>query len=272
MADLDLARRVCGSDVHVWVINLEASPSRVRELSSTLSSDEKERASSFKFEHLTRRFCVCRGLLRAFLGAYLATAPRDIEFSYGKCGKPFVAGVDSFQFNLAHSEDMAVYAFACGCDLGIDIERVRDIQDIAGIARHFFCPEEVADLNCVGARERLESFFACWTRKEAYIKATGEGLSASLDCFRVALQPRETACFVHINGSTSDAELWSLHSFRPNEEYIGALAFRDRRKLRFFERQPLEDVLTNMADFPSLLATAEIDAERSNFGVAQSSI
>jgi 4'-phosphopantetheinyl transferase len=252
MADLDLARRICGPDVHVWVVNLEASPSCVRELWSTLSSDEKDRATSFKFEHLTSRFCVCRGLLRAFLGAYLATAPRDIELSYGKSGKPFLAGVDSFQFNLAHSEEMAVYAFAWGCEVGVDIERVRDIQDIAGIARHFFCPEEVADLNSVGARERLESFFACWTRKEAYIKATGEGLSASLDSFRVALQPRETPCFVHINGSTSDAGLWSLHGFRPNHEYIGALAFQDRRNLRFFDRQPLEDVFTKIAgpDFP----------------------
>jgi 4'-phosphopantetheinyl transferase len=252
MADLDLARRLCGSDVHVWVINLEASPSCVRELSSTLSSDEKDRAANFNFEHLTTRFCVGRGLLRAFLGAYLATAPRDIEFLYGRCGKPFVAGVDAFQFNVAHSENMAVYAFAWGCELGVDIERVRDLQDIAGIARHFFCPEEVADLNCVSARERRDSFFACWTRKEAYIKATGEGLSASLDSFRVALQPRETPCFVHINGSTSDAGLWSLHSFRPNEEHIGALAFQDRRNLRFFERQPLEHVFAKMGegDFP----------------------
>jgi 4'-phosphopantetheinyl transferase len=247
MADLDLARRLCGSDVHVWVIDLEASQSCVRKLSSTLSSDEMDRATSFTFEHLTTRFCVCRGLLRAFVGTYLGTAPRDIEFLYGRCGKPFVAGADAFQFNLAHSENMAVYAFACGCDLGIDIERVRDIQDIAGIARHFFCPEEVADLTSVSARERLESFFACWTRKEAYIKATGEGLSASLDSFRVALQPWESPCFVHINGSTSDAGLWSLHSFRPNEEHIGALAFQDRRKLRFFERQPVENVLTKIA-------------------------
>src|SRR5436305_1632681 len=171
MADLDLARRVCGSDVHVWVINLEASRPCVRELSSTLSSDEKARAASFKFEHLTTRYCVSRGLLRAFLGAYLATFPRNIEFSYGTCGKPCVAGLDRLRFNLAHSGDMAVYAFASDCDVGVDIERIRHIEDVDAIARHFFCSEEVADLNHIGLPERLDSFFACWTRKEAYIKA-----------------------------------------------------------------------------------------------------
>jgi 4'-phosphopantetheinyl transferase len=246
MADLDFAKRICGSDVHLWVVDLQASPPRVRELASTLSAEEKDRASSFKFEHLATRFRMCRGLLRVFLAAYLRTAPRDIEFSYGKCGKPFVAGLENFHFNLAHSEEMAVYAFAWGCDLGVDIERIRDIQDIRAIARHFFCPEEVADLNSVDAGERLEAFFACWTRKEAYIKATGEGLSASLDSFRVALQPREPPSFVHINGSVLDAELWSLHSFRPNEGQIGAVAFPDKRKLRFSERQPIEGVLTKI--------------------------
>jgi 4'-phosphopantetheinyl transferase len=247
MADLDFAKRICGADVHVWVVDLEASPPSVRELASTLSSDEKDRATSFKFEHLATRFRVCRGLLRTFLAAYLRTAPNDIEFLYGKCGKPFVAGVENFHFNLAHSEEMAVYAFAWGCDLGVDIERIRDIRDIGAIARHFFCPEEVADLSSVNAGERLEAFFACWTRKEAYIKATGEGLSASLDSFRVALQPREPPSFVHINGSVLEADLWSLHSFRPNEDQIGALAVPDRRKLRFSERQPVDDLLIKIA-------------------------
>jgi 4'-phosphopantetheinyl transferase len=248
IADLDLAQRLCGFDVHVWVVNLNTSKRCLRQLSSTLSPDERNRADSFAFEHLRRRFSASRGLLRTFLEMYLAIPPRAIEFSYGKYGKPSLAGLDRFQFNVAHSEDMAVYAFALGCKLGVDIERIRDMTDTRAIARHFFSPEEAADLESVELPKRLESFFACWTRKEAYIKATGKGLSAPLRAFRVALRPSETPSFVHIHGDTSEAKFWSLYSLRPNDNYIGALAFRDIRTLRLSSYQPLECILAKMAN------------------------
>jgi 4'-phosphopantetheinyl transferase len=247
IADLDLAQRLCGFDVHVWVVNLDTSDIWLRELSSTLSPDERDRADSFAFEHLRKRFSASRGLLRTFLGMYLAISPRAVEFSYGKYGKPSLAGLDRFQFNVAHSEDMAVYAFALGCELGVDIERIRHITDTGAIARHFFSCEEAADLESVEFPKRLDSFFACWTRKEAYIKATGEGLSAPLQAFRVALRPSETPSFMHMHGNTSEAQFWSLHSLRPNDSYIGALAFRDRRNLRLSSYQPLEYILEKMA-------------------------
>jgi 4'-phosphopantetheinyl transferase len=252
MADLHLAQRLYGPDVHVWAVNLDASPSSLRELSATLSLDEKERAESFRFEHLKQRFCASRGLLRLFLGAYLATPPRNIEFLYGRYGKPSVAG-GGFQFNVAHSENVTIYAFAFGCDLGIDVERIRSMEDMGAIARHFFCSEEAADLESIRPRKRLDAFFACWTRKEAYIKATGEGLSASLDAFRVTLRPSEYPSFVHIDGSASEAQSWSLYSLRPNEGYIGALAFRGKRNVRVSRYQPLDYVLTKMANPDSLL-------------------
>ncbi|MGI9073374.1 MAG: 4'-phosphopantetheinyl transferase family protein [Bryobacteraceae bacterium] len=249
--DLDLAQRLCGSDVHVWVVSSHASLLSVEELATTLSSDEKDRSESFRFEHLKRRFCISRGLLRFFLGAYLATPPQEIKFAYGRYGKPSVAGVEGFQFNVAHSENVTIYAFAFGCALGIDVEQIRNMEDIDGIARHFFCSEEAADLNSIELPERLDAFFACWTRKEAYIKATGEGLSASLDTFRVALRPSEAPSFVHIDDSASEAQSWSLYSLRPVDGYVGALAFRGKRNLRLSSCQPLEDVLAKIlnADF-----------------------
>mgnify|MGYP001265017662 CR=1 FL=1 len=281
MRDLDRAQRLCGSDVHVWVVNTETSAACIRELSSTLSRDEKDRADSFKFDYLQRRFCVTRGLLRFFLGTYLATPPHEVEFSYGKRGKPFVAAPNEFQFNLAHCDDLTVYGFAFGCELGIDVERIRDIEDIGAISRHFFCNEEAADLERVEFPKRLDSFFACWTRKEAYIKATGEGLSASLDSFRVAFRPNETPRFMHIGNSASEARLWSLYNMSPRDGYAGALAFRSMRSLRVCPAQPLEQLLRQMADPNSfvdrslvgcsvsepLLATAEVDTEASNFGI-----
>jgi 4'-phosphopantetheinyl transferase len=246
MADLDLAQRLCGLDVHVWVVSLDTSALCLRELSSTLSEDERNRAGSFAFEHLRTRFSVSRGLLRTFLGMYLAISPRMIEFSYGRYGKPSLPGLDRFQFNLAHSDDLAVYAFALDCKLGVDVERIRNMTDIGAVARRFFSAEEAADLESVELPHRLDSFFACWTRKEAYIKATGEGLSAPLHAFRVALRPTEVPSFLHIDGNTSEAQSWSLYSLRPNEGYIGALAFRGRRNLRLSSCQPSQYVLANV--------------------------
>jgi 4'-phosphopantetheinyl transferase len=245
--DLHLAQRLCGADVHVWVVRSEASPSSVQGLSATLSPDEKKRSESFRFEHLKTRFCISRGLLRCFLGAYLATPPRDIRLSYGRYGKPSVAGVEAFQFNLAHSEDVIVYAFGFGSALGVDVEHIRDLEDIEAIARHFFSAEEAADLGSVELQKRLDAFFACWTRKEAYIKATGEGLSASLSTFRVAFRPNEAPSFVHIDGSALEARSWSLYSLRPNDGYIGALAFRGTRNVRLSPCQPVEHVLAKAA-------------------------
>src|SRR5438874_1680507 len=155
MADLDLAQRLCGLDVHVWAVSLDTSAVCVRELSSTLSPDERNRAESFAFEHLRRRFSVSRGLLRTFLGMYLAISPRLIEFSYGKYGKPSLPGLDRFHFNLAHSDDVAVYAFALDCKLGIDIERIRNMTDTGAVARHFFSAEEAADLETIESPQRL---------------------------------------------------------------------------------------------------------------------
>lgn len=248
MPDLDLARRLCGSGVNVWIVNLEASTETVKYLYSTLSPEEQSRAENFSFDYLRERYCICRGLLRILLGSYLAVAPGDIRFAYGEYGKPSLCGSDSFQFNLAHADDLAAYAFALDCELGIDIERIRELENFGSVAKRFFCPEEVSDLESVDEAERLDSFFACWTRKEAYIKATGEGLSAALDSFRVALRPNEAASFIHIGGNTSEAQCWSLHNLRPNTEYIGALAFRGRRVPKLLYNQEVEDVLARLAN------------------------
>ncbi|MFL6352865.1 MAG: 4'-phosphopantetheinyl transferase family protein [Bryobacteraceae bacterium] len=250
MADLNVAQQLSRHEVHAWAVNLDGPSASLQEVSAALSPDERARAESFRFEHLKTRFCVSRGLLRFFLGAYLTTPPSDIQFSYGRYGKPSVARSAGFQFNVAHSENVAVYAFAFGCELGVDVERIRNMRYIDAIARQFFCSEEAADLHSLELRERLDAFFACWTRKEAYIKATGEGLSASLSNFRVALRPSEAPSFIHISGSTSEAESWSLYTLRPNETCVGALAFRGRRELRLSSYQPLESVVARLRPSP----------------------
>ena len=190
----------------------------------------------FRFEHLQRSFIVARGVLRTLLGHYLKTPPRDLHFNYGAKGKPSLAGA-RIQFNASHSGDLALLAFTLDCELGVDAEVIRPMPDIEDIAKRFFSTEETAELMSLSAAQREQGFFLCWTRKEAYIKATGEGLSAPLDGFRVTLRPGETARIVHFGHDIDAARAWSLHNLDPAPGYAGALAYRDAP--RPFKKFPL---------------------------------
>src|SRR5262249_20133919 len=151
---------------------------------SILAPDEKERAARFHFEHLRSAFIAARGVLRCLLGGYLNRHPGRVQFRYGARGKPALEPDAGIEFNLAHSGGLAVLAFASGCPIGVDLEQIRPIPELREIAARFFCAEEAAEIASLPSGERQRSFFRCWTRKEAYIKATGDGLSAPLDQFR----------------------------------------------------------------------------------------
>jgi 4'-phosphopantetheinyl transferase len=209
---------------------------------SVLASDEKDRAARFILERRRHSFVVARGVLRCLLGRYLDMHPANIRFNYGSKGKPAVTSTLGIEFNATHSGELAVFAFTAGCPIGVDLEQIRPLSDIQDIADRFFCSEEAAELMALPPTEREHAFFRCWTRKEAYIKAIGEGLSAPLDEFRVTLQPTEPARFVHISRDT--AEAWTLHDLGLASGYAAALAYRDReRSLSVF---PIEDSLTVM--------------------------
>ncbi len=225
----DPAERIGPTEIHVRAAPLSVPPERLNQLRLTLSGDEVARAGRFRFEHLQNQYVVAHGTLRTHLSFYLGIPPSAVQFQFGKNGKPSLAGTNSrLQFNMSHSGEIAVYAFALDCELGVDVERIRPIPDMEQIANRFFAAEESADLAAVDESHRREAFYACWTRKEAYIKATGEGLSAPLDAFRVTLRPGVPAAFLYFQDNPSEAEHWSLESFTPAEGYAGALAFRQR--------------------------------------------
>jgi len=213
---------------HLWTVHLVATMGQVRDFYRSLSPDEQQRAAAFRFERDKTCFVIGRGLLRALLGWYVSCAPEHIRFKYGTKGKPALSFSKSkVHFNVAYSADRVLYAISEDCELGVDLELVRPLSDIESIAKLFFTPTECQDLISVPRDKRTEAFFNCWTRKEAYVKATGCGLSVHLNRFEVSLNPLEPTAFLKIEGDT--VSKWELFHLEPAAGYVGALAKRSVR-------------------------------------------
>jgi 4'-phosphopantetheinyl transferase len=193
-----------------------------------LSLDERVRANRYRFEDHRRSYILSRGVLRTLLGCYLSVPPANIQFSYGERGKPDLSGVTTdIRFNSSRSAGVALYAMTRHCELGVDIEKIRSLQDIEQIADRFFCSEEARELLNLPASRRESAFFNCWSRKEAYIKAVGDGLSMPLNGFRVTVKPDDPVEFVHIGNDRQVAREWTLDSIGIVPGYAAALAYRD---------------------------------------------
>jgi 4'-phosphopantetheinyl transferase len=217
---------VQGCDIHLWTVRLEATEKQLTQCLSLLAADERARASRFHFDEHRRAFVFSHAVLRAFLASLTATRPEQVTFSYGPKGKPALQDTaHPVSFNMSHSSGLAVYAFTIGCELGVDIEQIRPVPEMKDIAARFFCPEELEDLMALSQPERPRGFFNCWTRKEAFIKAVGDGLSLPLDSFRVALRPNAPAKLLRLGASVEAARGWMLHDFTPVQDYTGALAY-----------------------------------------------
>jgi 4'-phosphopantetheinyl transferase len=210
-----------GGGVHVWVARLDCDESALRELEVTLSPDEISRAARFHFAEDRNHYVIARGVLRELLGRYLLQAPEGVRFSYGPRGKPFIMGSEgNLCFNVSHSGDLAVYAIARERNLGIDVEQIAPDSAGEDIARRYFSAREIQDLQGLDAADRVQGFFRCWTRKEAYLKATGMGLHTPLDSFSVSILPGEPARFL---GGVEPG--WQLAAYDPGEGYAAALVY-----------------------------------------------
>jgi len=207
---------------------LTAEPDFLENLLSFLSPDERERANRYRFEKHRNSFIVGRGLLRLILGGYIGILPSSVRFIYGDCGKPALLDRPDVVFNIAHSEDFMVCAVGENLQLGVDIEFIREIENMEDIARHFFCFTEYREVFALPAELRARAFFNCWTRKEAFIKALGHGLSYPLDRFRVTLEPGQRAELLSIEGCEASQLRWSLHDVTPSNNYAATLAVDDR--------------------------------------------
>lgn len=226
--------RNLGDDVHVWTVRIRGDDACVDRFRAALSKQELERASRFRFENLRRDYLLKHGVQRALLSRYLDVAPTAIQFEYGRHGKPSVAASpEAISFNQSDSCQLAVFALARGMELGIDVECVRDGKNLEEISAQYFSPEEHRELSTMPQTQFGSAFFETWTRKEAYVKAVGDGFHVPLRSFQVTVtgEPR----LVRIGGAEDECANWQIHSFFPAHGYVGALVYRSqRRRMRCF--------------------------------------
>ena len=206
--------------LEVLAAHIDVSPEELEELSGALDSAELQRAGRLP-DTSRREFVATRAILRALLGERLGVPAGDVMLRKSENGKLFVSG--GVLFNVAHSNGLAVFAFTHNREVGVDVERLRPLADLGGVVELTLAPSESADLQSVPAGDRTAAFFACWTRKEAYLKASGNGLGSPRDV-AVTLRPGAPARLVSVQGAPAEPDRWELRSFEPRPGYVGAVA------------------------------------------------
>jgi 4'-phosphopantetheinyl transferase len=216
--------KLIANHIHVWKLSLEVDPQRLAQLRATLAADELERADRFYFERHRVRFAAGRGLVREILAHYLDAPPARLAFAYNEYGKPTLTGdhTGALSFNLSHSEATGLLAVSLRGELGVDLEEYRPGKGDGNVAEQYFSRREVACLRAVPAALRTRAFLNCWTRKEAYIKARGMGLSIPLDSFDVSLTPGEPATLLR-TADPAERARWQLRDLALGDGLVGAL-------------------------------------------------
>jgi 4'-phosphopantetheinyl transferase len=218
---------LAADEVHVWCAVLERPAAELERLARLLSGDEQERAARFRLAPVREQFVVARACLRSLLGGYLGVEPGRVVFSLGPQGKPRLASPapsPPLFFNLSHSHGLALVALALVGEVGVDVEQLRPQTNNLELAERFFSPPEAAALRALPAWQREEAFFHVWTRKEAFMKATGFGLSHGLERSEMSVRPGEAARLLRLDGQEAPAARWSLQDLAPAPGYVGALA------------------------------------------------
>ncbi len=214
-------------EAHLWIASLSSSKVEISQLESILSNDERERAHRFKKSVYAERYTAARGLLRVLLGAYLELEPRSIRFTYDALGKPHLAHEApplSLNFNVSHSDELALFGFVREYRIGVDLERIDSEVDFGDLVERYFSVNEIQKLRALPPGERQEAFYRGWTRKEAYLKARGEGLSYPLERVEVSLAANEPAMILRADDDPFAAERWTIQSLSPAPGYIGTAA------------------------------------------------
>jgi 4'-phosphopantetheinyl transferase len=236
---------IAQNEVYVWDLRLDSIS--VSDLYSFLSADECRRANDFKFAIDRDRFITCRGLLRVLLSSSLNVAPETLSFVYNPWGKPYLNDVPLY-FNVSHSSDRALIAIASEREIGVDIEQIRPEVEAEEIANRFFSTEERNALHNLPSEALERAFFGCWTRKESYVKARGDGLSLQLNEFAVSVDPDEPAALLRAPGDSAETLRWRILDLDAPEGFAAALTVQghDWRlvKKRSHQEMPRSSVLT----------------------------
>jgi len=223
LTDFDLGT----NEVHSWLVDIEVNDRVISQLESLLSAEERNRGMRFRSQADRRRHFVSHGALRQVLSLYLRMAPEEVKFTHGRYGKPRLEGETAERdvcFNLSHSGAKALIGVTRGREIGVDIEFIQKEFDWEALAQRFFAPREVEMLRRVLQEGRNRAFFACWTRKEAYLKAKGLGLQLPLKDFSVSLAPGEPVALLSHKTEPQEVDRWSLAEVGAGPEYVAAIA------------------------------------------------
>lgn len=228
-------------ETHLWRIDLRCESTA--EMKASLSPEEHARAVRFHFDRDRARFLIAHASLRMILSRYLEVAPASLAFAQTAYGKPFLVNpeAEGLRFNLSHSEDLALVSVSREREVGIDVEFMRPHFATINVARHFFSVAEVYTLTGLDPASWTQGFYNCWIRKEAYVKARGEGLSRALDSFDVSLAPGVPPALLQTRFDPSDVSRWSLHDLFPAPNYAAALAIEGARSHPAFRYFALAD-------------------------------
>lgn len=213
--------------IHVWYCDFDLNRKKIDYYCALLSVDETKKAGRFRFKRDKNCFIITRGILRMLISSYLKTNPEDLNFKYTSFGKPYLAIENQLKFNISHSGNMAVFAFFQGTEIGVDIEKIKNDFNVLELAQNFFSKTEIIALEKQSIESLPKAFFRCWTRKEAFIKAEGSGLSFPLDQFAVSLDHDIEADLLETQWNPEEKNEWQLFSFIPEVGYVGALALAD---------------------------------------------
>lgn len=228
---LERAKIHAPGEVSVHSVALEASPRRIARMRELLTPDELERADRVKSKRHGKWFTIVRSELRMLLSAILKVNPLEIKLAYGPHGKPCLAcqpAGHALHFNVSHTDSMALIAAAWDREVGVDIEALRPWEASARVAERFFSARENRDLAAIPEDDRLHAFFACWTRKEAFIKALGGGLTIPLKRFSVSVEPGEPARLLEMQSAPEAVDAWKLLDLPVPPPYIACLCAQGR--------------------------------------------
>ncbi len=206
--------------LEVLAARIDVSAEELEDLSGNLDSAELQRAHRLP-EGTRRQFVATRAILRTLLGERLEVPAAEVMLRKSENGKLFVSG--GVLFNVAHSKGLAVFAFTHNLEVGVDVELLRPLADLGGVVDLTLAPAEAADLQLIPTRDRAAAFFACWTRKEAYLKASGNGLGSPREV-AVTLRPGAPERLVSVQGAPDEPGRWELASFEPRPGYVAAVA------------------------------------------------
>jgi 4'-phosphopantetheinyl transferase len=231
LAGLPMGYDLGRDEIHVWLTRAQWPSTSIRAVAEILSPEEQRKAQQFKFSQDGERHMIGRGLVRCLLGQLLYIRPSVLRFCYNAFGKPSICAAQNrrdLQFNISHSGDLIMVALAVGCQIGVDVERVREDLEIEGIAKYFLSTREQANLAALSSDQRRLGFFRCWTRKEAFIKARGEGLSLPGHLFDVTLNPAEPAELLATRPDSSEVSRWVIRDVDAGVHYMAAIAKEGR--------------------------------------------